>query len=359
MMETAGNMSHHPRGLDEVWLSLQQEAPIDPDRPVVDSYHHAWELKRGFPYTVADFARDATSGHNVVASVFVTSGTQFRNDGPEHLKPAGETEWVHRQAADYARTHPGTALCDGIVGHVDLKADPALVDEALEAHKSASYRFKGIRQSATWSDDDEVNKGRPPAVRHLYLDPAFRRGFARFAKHGLTFDAYVFHDQMSELVDLAKAFPDVPIICDHLCAPLGQGRWAARKDEVLADWKRSIKDLASLANVHMKLGGSAMPMFGFAWTERPLPPSSDEMVAAAGHFYRHAIDTFSPARCMFESNFPVDKLACGYVPLWNSFKKIASNYSASEQAGLLCDTAARVYTLAAKETDGEYQHVAR
>ena len=219
------------------------------------------------------------------------------------------------------------------------------VDEALEAHKSASQRFRGIRQGASWSDDPDIQQNRVMGQQHLYLDPAFRKGFARLARHDLTFDAWLFHDQLPELTDLARAFPDTKIVLDHIGAPLGQGRWAGRREEVFAAWKKSIQALAALPNMHIKLGGTVMPMFGFNWEARPLPPSSDDLVGAVGHFFETAIEAFTPARCMFESNFPVDKIACGYVPLWNSFKKIAARYSDTEKANLLHGTAKRFYRL--------------
>lgn len=335
--------------IDSAWLNLVQEAPIDPDVPCIDPQHHVWQSKRGFPYMLQDLAADVTAGHNIVATVFVGSGSHYRTDGPGHLRCVGETEWIQRHAEDYARRNPdGPALCTALVPHLDFRHDPAEVDEALAAHKAASPRVRGIRQSATWSDDPVVNLGRPPAQRHVYLDPVFRKGLSRLARQGLTFDAYIFHDQMPELVDLARALPDTTIICNHMCAPLGQGGWASRRGEVLRDWQKGIRDLAALPNVHMKLGGVAMPMFGFGWQARPRPPTSDEMVAAAGQFYEYTIDAFSPARCMFESNFPVDKLGCAYVPLWNSFKKVAARYSASERAALLCETARRLYRIDAQ-----------
>ena len=198
----------------------------------------------------------------------------------------------------------------------------------------------GIQSFSTTRSPDRVI----PA-RHLYMDANFRKGFARLAKHGLSFDAWLFHDQLPELIDLARAFPDQPIVLDHIGAPLGQGRWASQREQVFADWKKAIRELASLPNMHIKLGGTVMPMYGFHWERRPLPPSSDELVAAVGHFFHEAIEAFGPARCMFESNFPVDKIACAYVPLWNSFKKVAARYSATEKAELFHGTARRFYRL--------------
>jgi L-fuconolactonase len=335
--------------LDQAWLDKVREEPVDPGYPVIDPHHHLWleNPRREFAYPLAELARDAAAGHNVRATVFIQCGAQYRESGPEHLKVVGETEWVNACAEAFAGQHPGgPALCAGIVGHTDFRLGEALTDEVLEAHCAAAPgRFRGIRQGSSWSDDPEVSAGRGMREPHLYMDADFRRGFARMAQHGLSFDAWLFHDQLPELIDLARAFPGIPMVLDHLGGPLGQGRWAAQREAVFRDWKQSITELARCPNLHLKLGGTVMPMFGFDWEKRPQPPTSDELVAATGHFFHAAIEAFSPARCMFEANFPVDKIACGYVPLWNSFKKMAARYSDAERADLLRNTAARFYRL--------------
>ena len=335
--------------LNEAWLQKVREAVIDPAYPIIDPHHHMWlhSTRRNFPYPIAELHKDTTAGHNILATVFIQCTTMYRESGPEHLKVVGETEWVNACAEEHIRSHPGgPQLCAGIVSTVDFRLGETPTDEALTAHIAAAPgRFRGIRQGGTWSDDEEINQGRVIPQRHLYMDPAFRRGFARLAHHGVSFDAWCFHDQLPELIDLARAFPDIPIVLDHLGAPLGQGRWASQRDAVFQDWKQSITELARCPNVWLKLGGSVMPMFGFHWERRPLPPSSDELVKAAGHFFHTAIEAFSPARCMFESNFPVDKIACAYVPLWNSFKKMAARYTENERADLLRNTAKRFYRL--------------
>jgi len=334
--------------LNLAWLDKIRETPIDPDYPIIDPHHHLWleSLRRDFAYPIDELGKDATSGHNILATVYIQCVTQYRASGPEHLKTVGETEWVERCATEYTSQHPeGTDLCAGIVGHVDFRHDPVHVDEALAAHKAASKRFRGIRQGGTWSDDNEINQGRVIPQRHLYMDANFRKGFARLEKNGLSFDAWCFHDQLPELIDLARAFADTPIVLDHFGGPLGQGRWASQRETVFQDWKKSIVELARCPNVHIKLGGTVMPMFGFHWEQRPLPPSSDDLVKATSHFFHTAIEAFSPSRCMFESNFPVDKIACAYVPLWNSFKKMAARYTEAERADLFRNTAKRFYRL--------------
>ena len=220
------------------------------------------------------------------------------------------------------------------------------MDETLEAHRAAApRRLRGIRQTATSSDEAAVVGTHPNSPPHRLLDPAFRRGFARLAPHGLSFDCWIYHPQLADAADLARSFPDTTIILNHLGAPLGAGSYAGRPDEVFKHWQTGLQEVARCPNVYLKLGGSAMHMFGFAWERRALPPTSDELAAATAHFYHAAIDAFGPARCMFESNFPVDRERCSYAVLWNSFKKIAARYTDAERAELFCNSAARAYRL--------------
>jgi predicted TIM-barrel fold metal-dependent hydrolase len=337
--------------LMHAWLQQRAEAALDPDLPIIDPHHHLWPQHptRHFSYLDSDLEQDLAAGHNIIATVFLQCRTQYRTRGPEHLRPVGETEWVNGMAerhAGIARSKPGHPLiAAGIVGFADLMLGER-VDEVLDALQAAApERFKGIRNGSTWSDDAAVTAGTNVYAKGLLMEATFRRGFSRLARRGLSFDGWMYHTQIDEFTDLARAFPDTSMVLNHLGGPLGLGVWANRGEEVFHAWKKSITALARCPNVTMKLGGAVMPVFGYHWEDRPLPPSSDELVAATGHYYRAAIDAFSPARCMFESNFPVDKQACGYVPLWNSFKKLASGCSASERADLFRNTAARVYRL--------------
>ena len=180
---------------------------------------------------------------------------------------------------------------------------------------------------------------------HLLLDASFREGFAQLAPLGLSFDAWLFHPQIPELTDLARAFPDTTIVLDHFGGPLGIGPYAGQADAVFADWKRDIDELARCPNVVAKLGGIDMPVNGFDWHKREPPPSSQQLADATARYYLHTIERFGPERCMFESNFPVDKVSCSYLVLWNSFKRLAAGFSPAEKAALFHDTAKRVYRL--------------
>jgi predicted TIM-barrel fold metal-dependent hydrolase len=329
----------------EAWLAQVEEVILEPERPIVDPHHHFFDEVVGFPpYDLDDLWRD-TRGHNVVQTVFLQCGEHYRKNGPEHLAPVGETEWVHEIAARAELAPPGSARIGGIVGTVDLCLGER-VQEVLEAHLDASPLFRGIRDTAAWAEGEGIHQGAIIGHDGMYADATVREGFARLAPLGLSFDAYNYHTQIAGLTDLARAFPDTTIVLDHLGTPLGIGPFAGKREEIFAQWQGDMSELATCPNVHVKLGGLAMPWNGFGFDEAERPPTSDDLVAAQARYYHHAIDAFGPERCMFESNFPVDKLSLSYDVLWNGFKKIAAGYSESEKDSLFRGTAARVYRLA-------------
>ncbi len=328
----------------EDWLALAAEDIIDPDRPIVDPHHHLFVETEFFPhYTVEDLWAD-TSGHNVVQTVFAQCGECYRKDGPESLRPVGETEWVESlaQKTDQA---PGKARIGAIFGTANLRLGEA-VAEVLEAHVEASPRFVGIRDIAAWDASDEVHSNEDLPGPDLYADQAFRAGLGVLGDMGLSFDAYHYHHQTPGLTELARAFPDVTIVLDHLGTPVGIGPYAGKRDEIFDQWAKDLAELARCPNVNVKLGGLAMPWVGFGYEALDRPPSSDTLLSDQGRYYRHAIECFGADRCMFESNFPVDKLSLSYDVLWNFFKKLVADASEDEKDSLFRGTASRVYKLA-------------
>ena len=233
----------------------------------------------------------------------------------------------------------------GIVGFADLSLGDD-VGPVLEAHIAAApARFRGIRHAAGWHESPAIRNSHTNPPRGLLGDPQFRRGYRHLPRFGLTFEAWLYHPQLVELVDLARAHPEVTVVLDHFGGPLGIGPYAGRRDEVYEAWKQDIDALAACPNVVAKLGGINMPINGFGWDKRPVPPTSEELAAATRHYYDRTIDRFGPARCMFESNFPVDRVSCSYAVLWNAFKRIAAGYSEDEKSAMFHGTAARVYRL--------------
>jgi L-fuconolactonase len=334
---------HHPRVRPE-WLAKLREDIIEPEQPIVDPHHHLWRA-RPDRYLLEDLVADTASGHNVLSTVFIQCGSAYRKDGPEHMRPVGETEFV---AAIAAATETGAygafRACPGIVGQADCRLG-AQIDEVLEAHiQAGGGRFKGIRHSGTY-DPDIAPTAPPGAPPGLYRDTDFQRGFARLHKYGLTFEAWLYHPQLADLTDLLRGAQDQKVVLNHFGGPLGVGPHKTQRQEVFAQWSASIRELAKNPNLHIKLGGLAMVVNGFGYHEQALPASSGEMATAWRPFMETAIEAFGTDRCMFESNFPVDKGMCSYPVLWNAFKRIAAGCSADEKANLFHRTAVRFYSL--------------
>ena len=328
----------------ESWLASGEEEALEPDLPICDPHHHLWDHPQS-RYLLDELLAD-TRGHRVVTTVFVECGSMYRADGPPALRPVGETEFVQGVAAQSASGGYGEMRANaGIVGHADLLLGDA-VAPVLEAHLAASpNRFRGIRHSAAWHESPKIRRSHSAPPPHMLADAKFRDGFARLAPLGLSFDAWLYHTQIDELADLAGAFEDTTIVLDHVGGPLGIGPFEGRRDEVFPLWQRSISEIARRENVHVKLGGLAMPINGFGWHKRPRPPGSEELARAQAPYLLHCIEVFGPERCMFESNFPVDKASCSYTVLWNAFKRLSRDFGADERAALFHDTAARVYGL--------------
>lgn len=332
------------------WSTLLTEEIIDPDHPIVDPHHHLWPPGEAFGYGLDDLLDDTGSGHNVIATVFVECRAAYRADGPEHLRVVGETEFVAAQAAAAKRAsaeRADAATIAGIVARADLEAGD-LLDEVLDAHAAAGGTlFKGIRHAGASALEPEALTIPGSAPPDLYAREAFRAGVARLGERGLTYDTWHYHHQNADFAALAAAVPGTTLVLDHFGTPLGVGRFAGKREEVFGPWQDDIAAIAEHSNVVAKLGGLAMPDNGFGWHESPdSPVSSDRFVEEQGRYYRHAIECFGPERCMFESNFPVDRFSIGYAVLWNAFKKIAADYTADEQAAMFAGTAERVYRLA-------------
>ncbi len=326
------------------WLSQVREEVIDPGREIVDPHHHLWP-QPFLSYDLEELWSDTEDGHKVVQTVFMECGSAYRSDGPDHLKPVGETEFV-TAAAERAAQAPGKAQIAGIVAHADLRL--AELDAVLDAHTAAAKgRFRGIRHAGAFEEDSSALTipGRGP--KGLFADPDFRKGVARLGARGLTYDTWIYHHQLPEYAALARAVPGTVMILDHFGTPLNVGPYADKRDEIFAKWKDDIAEVAENKHVYAKLGGLAMPDNGYGWNGREKPPTSDEFVEAQAPWYHHAIKVFGAERCMFESNFPVDRLSLSYRTLWNGLKKIAKDHPDTAQAAMFSGTARKVYKLEA------------
>jgi len=332
---------------NQPWLDLTVEPPLDPGLSICDPHHHLWDMRAGRVsqrYLLDELLADTRGGHTIESTIFIECGAMYRASGPEELRPVGESEFVNGIAAMSASGLYGpTRVAAGIVGTADLRLGDA-VQAVLDAHLAAGGgRFRGIRHSAAWDADPALPGSRGNPGSGLLTRDDFRAGFKHLAPRQMTFEAWCYHPQIPEVTALARAFPDTTIILDHFGGPLGVGPYAGQADAVYTQWRTSITDLATCPNVVAKLGGINMEINGFGWHDRAQPPSSDELAQATRHYYEFTIDKFGVDRCMFESNFPVDKVSCSYTVLWNSFKRLTSSYSAADKAKLFHDTAARIY----------------
>jgi L-fuconolactonase len=332
--------------INEDWLAKRREEPIDPAMPIIDPHHHLWE-RGGSRYLLHELKGDIDGGgHNIRSTVFLQCDSMYRTDTNPNFAPVGETEFVNGIAAMSASGVYGPPrLCAGIVSFANFFMG-AEVDKVLEAHlRAAGERFKGVRYCSVWDADKSIRSTPMDFPKDLLLDPKFRAGYGRLARYALSFDALLYHTQLLDLTDLARAFPDVPIILNHIGCPLGIGVYAGKRAEVFKNWQRDLRTLAVCPNVLVKLGGMGMHLFGFGFENLPVPPSSDDLVKAWRPYVETCIESFGAERAMFESNFPVDKRYYGYGVMWNAFKKLAASYSAAEKAELFFNTAKRAYRL--------------
>ncbi len=324
------------------WLATTREEALEPALPICDPHHHLWDLP-GSRYLLEELHEDTGAGHHVVQTVFLECSSEYRKEGPVALRPVGETEFVAGLAARSEAAAGATIAA--IVGYADLRLGDA-VEEVLAAHREAGRgRFRGIRHASAWDASDRVHNAHTDPSQDLLYTDAFRAGAAVLQRMGMSFDAWLYHPQIGDLVDLARALPELPIVLDHLGGPLGVGPYAGQRDKVREAWRPPMQELAACPNVSLKLGGIGMSIYGLGWHKQPTAPSSDALVAAWGDDIRWCIELFGPERCMFESNFPVDKRGCSYTVLWNAFKKIAADASDAEKAWLFHDCAARFYRL--------------
>ncbi len=344
-------------GTNDDWLALTTEETLEPDLPICDPHHHLWDT--GYEpgvafraeqvanrYLLDEILADTSSGHNVVSTVFIECASMYKAEGPDALRPVGETEFVNGIAAMSASGQYGkTRIAAGIVGFADLNLGAA-VGEVLDAHISAGCdRFRGIRHAGGYDENPSVRNSHTNPFPGMFADATYREGFAELAPRRMSFEGWCYHKQIPELTDLARAFPDTTIILNHFGGPLGIGPYEGKREEYFARWRNDIVALAECENVVAKLGGINMKVNGFGWHKNDKPPTSEELSVVTRNYYEHCIETFGANRCLFESNLPVDKITCSYNVLWNTFKRITSGYSADEKASLFHDTAARVYRI--------------
>ncbi|MSQ07418.1 MAG: amidohydrolase [Dehalococcoidia bacterium] len=329
------------------WLALTKEPILEPQIPICDPHHHFWDVRPArIPYQrylLHELLADINSGHNIRSTVFIETQSMYRTDGPPEMRPVGEVEFVQGLAAASASGVYGPArAAAAIVGYANLNLGEK-VQPVLEALQAASpNRFRGIRHTVTWDPHPEIDKREKQGV---LASPNFRAGGHVLARMGLSLDAWLYFHQLGELAAFAKAAPDLTIILNHIGGVLRDGPYANRDEEVVGVWRKGIAAVAECPNVYVKLGGVGQPRTGFGWHARTQPVGSEEVAATIAPYMTYCIEQFGPERCMFESNFPPDKVGHSYHVVFNAFKRLSKGYSPSERAAMFHDTAARAYRI--------------
>ncbi len=329
------------------WLALSPETTLEPELPICDPHHHFWDKRsERVPYQtylLHQLAADVNSGHNVRSTVFVEARSMYRPDGPEELRPVGEVEFVQGLAAASASGLYGPCrAAAAIIGHANLNLgdDVGRVLDALQA--ASPNRFRGVRHSAGWDPHPEVENR---AEQGMLASDDFRAGARVLGSKGFVYENTVFFHQLPEVADFANSVPDLTIILNHIGGLMRIGPYANRDDEVIPQWRSALATVAQCPNVVLKLGGLGQPRYGFDWHEQDRPVSSEKLASDMAPLMNYCIEQFGPDHCMFESNFPPDKVSYSYNVMYNAFKRMTESYSAGERAALFHDTAVRVYSI--------------
>lgn len=332
------------------WLAQVVEAPILPELAIVDAHHHLWDRSE-FRYLLEEYADDiGYSSRNVVASVFVQCRSMYRQYGPEAMKPVGEVEFVRGIAAQAESGYYGSAkVAAAIVGGADLLMGEAVVP-VLEAMQAAGGElFKGVRTPVAAHKNPEVRSNPVPAQEGLMLTEAFIAGAKELSRRGLVLDLWVYQSQLNEVAILAKTLPELTIVVNHAGGPLGVGPYKSEPEQSFQAWQDALTELALQGNVTIKLGGFGMPIMGFDFVSQASPPNSIQLAGRIAPYVDTCIELFGHERCMFESNFPVDKGSFSYDVLWNAFCRLSEQWSDVQRAQVFSGTAAHVYQIPFRE----------
>jgi len=333
------------------WLDKIREPALEPELPICDSHHHLWDMG-GNTYVNEGFQRDMDSGlageatHNVVSTVFVECTTSYDDAQESYSRYLGETRFAEKLAEKSERQRtPEPRIAAAIIARADVDKYDTL-PLAIAAHRAMSPgRFRGFRHVVNWDAEPEIGQGHAMPGPRLLLSRDFQKGAALLAEHGLLFETVALHTQLEDVITFSRKLPRLRIVLNHMGCPVGVGRFSGQRESVFKDWSAKMAALAQCGNVFVKLGGINMTRYGFAWHTRSVPPTSDELAEVTGRYYRTVIDCFGPERCMFESNFPMDKISCSYGILWNAYKKITAPLPGASRRRLFCDTAETLYEI--------------
>lgn len=343
-----GNVVKDTEALKAWHASTGRESALEPELPIIDPHHHLYDApSQGQRYLLPDLLDDMQHGHNIVATVYVEAyRSMWRKAGPPAMQPVGEIEFAAGVSAMAASgTYGHCKVAAAIVGYADLTLGAAVEDVLNAQLECSGGRLRGIRQQVAYEPGHIGSVIRDGAPQHLLLDGRFREGIARLAQRDLSFDVWAYHTQLDELHDLIVQSPNTRFVLNHIGGVIGVADYSDKRGEIFAYWRERMKALAPYDNLVIKVGGLGMAVFGFGFEHRSSPARSEELAAAWAPYIDTCIELFGTERCMFESNFPVDKQSCGYTELWNAFKRASRSLSPAERQSLFYGTAHRTYRM--------------
>jgi predicted TIM-barrel fold metal-dependent hydrolase len=353
--------------------------PPSPGFPIIDAHMHQWDPRStpreatplvrllgrwpGAMHTVARIATSAATRDGVgrfdhvlapyLPTDYASDVWPYAVEGVIHVEAGwrgrgafgavDETRWIARLPLD-GTTGPRLL---GIVAGADLTARNA--GAVLDAHREASHLVRGVRMIGAHHADAGIRNWARQG--QLYARPRFLRGFEQLAARGLRFDAWVYSNQLSEVASLARRFPEVPVVVCHLGTPAGvygavgrhTGRTAEERRAILSRWRDVLGEVAALPNVYAKVSGLLMPVLGHQEARRREHVSAEKVARRAQPLLEHALDIFGPARLMFASNFPMDKVTARLPDIVGGFAAVVASRGEAAVRAVFRDTALEFY----------------
>ena len=331
------------------WLNQHIEDPILPNIPIIDPHHHLWDVGFG-RYYIEELLEDInSSGHNIVSTVYIMSSSNtkiYSKDGLEEFKPLTEIEFATSEGkrADLIPNNR-VKVNASIVGSVDLTYGNKLQPVLEKAVNISEGRLKGIRMLLASHTDPRISSGAVKSDLGLMLHPNFIDGAKCIQDANLSLDFWIYHTQLNEMEKIARALPDLTIILNHIGGPIHLGEYEGKQAATHREWRSAMMRLSRIPNINVKLGGLGMAVNGAKFHNSKFPPNSVQLSDVWKPWIYETIDMFGFDRCMFESNFPVDKGSCSYGALWNAFKILAKDMSDDEINKLFSKNAAKIYKI--------------
>ena len=331
------------------WLNQHIEDPISPNIPIIDPHHHLWDVGFG-RYYIEELLEDInSSGHNILSTVYIMSSSNtkiYSKNGLEEFKPLKEIEFATSEGrrADLIPNNK-VKVNASIVGSVDLTYGNKLQPVLEKAVNISEGRLKGIRMLLASHIDPRISSGAVKSDLGLMLHPNFIDGAKCIQNANLSLDFWIYHTQLNEMEKIARSLPDLTIILNHIGGPIHLGEYEGKQAATHREWRSAMMRLSRIPNINVKLGGLGMAVNGAKFHNNKFPPNSVQLSDVWKPWIYETIDMFGFDRCMFESNFPVDKGSCSYGALWNAFKILAKDMSDDEINKLFSKNAAKIYKI--------------